>query len=236
MSTSQDDSRLVVPGYTILILFVTLALLIPLVSYRMAQSLVTPPVTELMEPGSDQNNRSWRSGIWKYGVNLTLPVPEGEEGGPQPGVLNVTFSKLESVNTEELDLPTSSYTMAVDFDADRLRDIIFLDSNGDGCHTLIVWGGEFGRTPTSENGNGRDHNHHGFTMWMAGAGVQGGMRYGETDDFGFKAVVNKVHVHDLHATILHLLGIDHERLTYRHAGRDYRLTDVYGRVVKEILA
>ncbi|MDA9857136.1 DUF1501 domain-containing protein [Rubripirellula sp.] len=102
--------------------------------------------------------------------------------------------------------------------------------------TLIVWGGEFGRTPTSENGNGRDHNHHGFTMWMAGAGVQGGVRYGETDDFGFKAVVDKVHVHDLHATILHLLGIDHERLTYRHAGRDYRLTDVYGRVVKEILA
>jgi hypothetical protein len=102
--------------------------------------------------------------------------------------------------------------------------------------TLIVWGGEFGRTPTSENGNGRDHNHHGFTMWMAGGGVQGGMSYGETDDFGFKAVDNKVHVHDLHATILHLLGIDHERLTYRHAGRDYRLTDVYGRVVKEILA
>ena len=149
MSTSQDDSRLVVPGYTILILFVTLALLIPLVSYRMAQSLVTPPVTELMEPGSDQNNRSWRSGIWKYGVKLTLPVPEGEEGGSQPGVLNVTFSKLESVNTEELDLPTSSYTMAVDFDADRLRDIIFLDSNGDGCHTLIVWGDK--PTPTEKH-------------------------------------------------------------------------------------
>ncbi len=102
--------------------------------------------------------------------------------------------------------------------------------------TLIVWGGEFGRTPTSENGNGRDHNHHGFTMWMAGGGVRGGMSYGETDEFGFKAVVNRMHVHDLHATILHLLGIDHERLTYRHAGRDYRLTDVYGRVVNEILA
>ncbi|MFK8110992.1 MAG: DUF1501 domain-containing protein [Rubripirellula sp.] len=102
--------------------------------------------------------------------------------------------------------------------------------------TLIVWGGEFGRTPTSENGNGRDHNHHGFSMWMAGGGVKGGMTYGETDDFGFKAVTNKVHVHDLHATILHLLGLDHERLTYRHAGRDYRLTDVYGRVVQEILA
>ncbi len=102
--------------------------------------------------------------------------------------------------------------------------------------TLIIWGGEFGRTPTSENGNGRDHNHHGFTMWMAGGGVKGGMSYGETDDFGFKAAVDKMHVHDLHATILHLLGLDHERLTYRHAGRDYRLTDVYGRVVHEIIA
>ena len=101
--------------------------------------------------------------------------------------------------------------------------------------TLVVWGGEFGRTPTSENGNGRDHNHHGFTMWLAGGGVKGGMTFGETDEFGFKAEVDKVHVHDLHATILHLLGLDHERLTFRHAGRDYRLTDVYGQVVKEIL-
>jgi uncharacterized protein (DUF1501 family) len=102
--------------------------------------------------------------------------------------------------------------------------------------TLVVWGGEFGRTPTSENGNGRDHNHHGFTMWMAGGGVRGGMAYGETDEFGFKATVDKMHVHDLHATLLHLLGLDHERLTFRHAGRDFRLTDVYGRVVREIIA
>ena len=102
--------------------------------------------------------------------------------------------------------------------------------------TLVIWGGEFGRTPTSENGNGRDHNHHGFSMWMAGGGVRGGMTYGETDEFGFKAAENKMHVHDLHATILHLLGLDHERLTYRTAGRDYRLTDVYGRVVREIIA
>ncbi len=102
--------------------------------------------------------------------------------------------------------------------------------------TLVVWGGEFGRTPTSENGNGRDHNHYGFTMWMAGGGVRGGMTYGETDEFGFRSVHNKVHIHDLHATILHLLGLDHERLTYRHAGRDFRLTDVYGRVVQDIIA
>ena len=102
--------------------------------------------------------------------------------------------------------------------------------------TLVVWGGEFGRTPTSENGSGRDHNHHGFTMWMAGGGVRGGMSYGNTDEFGFKAVENKVHVHDLHATILHLLGLDHERLTFRHSGRDFRLTDVFGRVVRDIIA
>jgi hypothetical protein len=102
--------------------------------------------------------------------------------------------------------------------------------------TLVVWGGEFGRTPVSESGDGRDHNHYGFTMFLAGGGVRGGMTYGATDDFGFRAVENKVHVHDLHATLLHLLGFDHEKLTYRYSGRDFRLTDVQGRVVKEILA
>jgi hypothetical protein len=102
--------------------------------------------------------------------------------------------------------------------------------------TLVVWGGEFGRTSTSESGNGRDHNHWGFTMWLAGGGVRGGMAYGATDEFGFRAVQDKVHIHDLHATILYLMGLDHERLTYRHSGRDFRLTDVYGRVVREIVA
>jgi uncharacterized protein (DUF1501 family) len=105
--------------------------------------------------------------------------------------------------------------------------------------TLVVWGGEFGRTPTtdtSEGGGGRDHNHYGFTMWLAGGGVKGGLAYGQTDEFGFRAVQNRVHIHDLHATILHLLGLDHERLTYRYAGRDFRLTDVSGRVLQEIVA
>jgi hypothetical protein len=101
--------------------------------------------------------------------------------------------------------------------------------------TLIVWGGEFGRTPVSESGDGRDHNPYGFTMWMAGGGVQGGIAYGATDEFGFKAVENRISVHDLHATILHQLGLDHEKLTYRYAGRDFRLTDVAGEVVKGIL-
>ncbi|MEX2580532.1 MAG: DUF1501 domain-containing protein [Verrucomicrobiales bacterium] len=102
--------------------------------------------------------------------------------------------------------------------------------------TLVVWNGEFGRTPVSENGGGRDHNPHGFLTWMAGGGVKGGTAYGSTDEFGFRAETGRMDVHDLHATILHLLGVDHERLTYRFAGRDFRLTDVHGRVPDEILA
>ena len=102
--------------------------------------------------------------------------------------------------------------------------------------TLILWGGEFGRTPVSEGGTGRDHNNHGFTVWLAGGGVKGGMAYGATDEFGFAAQQNKVHVHDLHATILHLMGLDHEKLTYRYSGRDFRLTDVHGRIIEDILS
>ena len=102
--------------------------------------------------------------------------------------------------------------------------------------TLVLWGGEFGRTPVAQGTDGRDHNPHGFTMWMAGGGVKGGMAYGATDDYGYYAAENKVHIHDLHATILHLLGMNHERLTYRYAGRDFRLTDVAGHVVKDIMA
>ena len=102
--------------------------------------------------------------------------------------------------------------------------------------TLVVWGAEFGRTPFAEGENGRDHNPQGFTMWMAGGGVRGGMAYGETDEYGHRAVAGQVHVHDLHATVLHLLGLDHERLTYRYSGRDFRLTDVYGQVIRPVLA
>jgi hypothetical protein len=102
--------------------------------------------------------------------------------------------------------------------------------------TLVIWGTEFGRTPTVQGSNGRDHNPHGFTWWLAGGGVKGGFSHGETDDYGYYAASDKVHVHDIHATILHLLGLDHTALTYRHAGRDFRLTDVHGRVVREILA
>ncbi len=108
--------------------------------------------------------------------------------------------------------------------------------------TLVLCGGEFGRTPAVEipigggNPTGRDHNHHGFSVWLAGAGIKGGMAFGSTDEFGYRAVENRVHVHDLHATILHLMGFDHQRLTFHHAGRDFRLTDVHGKLVQEILA
>ncbi len=127
-------------------------------------------------------------------------------------------------NAREVDLPIAG--LLADLKARGMLD-----------DTLIWWGGEFGRTPTAEGGNnGRDHNPDGFTMWLAGGGVKGGFRYGSSDDYGYFAAENKVHIHDLHATMLHLLGLDHERLTYRHAGRDFRLTDVEGNVVDELFA
>jgi arylsulfatase A-like enzyme len=126
-------------------------------------------------------------------------------------------------NAREVDLPI----------AGLLKD---LKSRGLLDRTLVLWGGEFGRTPTAQGKDGRDHNPEGFTMWMAGGGVKAGTRYGATDDYGYYAVEDKVHIHDLHATILHLLGLDHEKLTYRYGGRDFRLTDVAGHVVHGILA
>lgn len=102
--------------------------------------------------------------------------------------------------------------------------------------TLVIWGGEFGRTPAAQGGDGRNHNNKGYTTWMAGGGVKGGFSYGATDEHGYEAVENPCHIHDWHATILHLMGLDHEQLTYRYAGRDFRLTDVHGTVMKDILA
>jgi uncharacterized protein (DUF1501 family) len=126
-------------------------------------------------------------------------------------------------NASEVDKPIAGFLQDLK-DRDLLKD------------TLVLWGGEFGRTPTAQGTNGRDHNPHGFTMWMAGAGVKSGFAYGATDEYGYYAAENKMHVHDLHATMLHLLGLDHERLTYRYAGRDFRLTDVAGHVAKDIMA
>lgn len=134
------------------------------------------------------------------------------------------LKKGHEKNAREVDLPIAG--LLSDLKARGLLD-----------DTLVVWSGEFGRTPTAQTaGDGRDHNPEGFTVWMAGGGVKGGFRYGATDDYGYFAAVNKVHLHDLHATLLHLLGLDHKRLTFRHAGRDFRLTDVHGHAVTEIVA
>src|SRR6266567_513852 len=144
-----------------------------------------------------------------------------------------------------------SHTYKWDQHADLLRDHaqnarevdkpiagLLQDLNARGLlkDTLVVWGGEFGRTPTAQGSDGRDHNPEAFTYWLAGGGVKAGLQYGSTDDYGYFAVENKVHFHDLHATILHLLGLDHKRLTYRYAGRDFRLTDVHGELVQGIIA
>jgi hypothetical protein len=131
--------------------------------------------------------------------------------------------KGHSKNAAEVDKPI----------AGLLKD---LRSRGLLDDTLVIWGGEFGRTPTAQGNDGRDHNPEGFTMWLAGGGVKPGTSYGATDDYGYFAQENKVHIHDFHATILALLGMDHEKLTYRYAGRDFRLTDVFGHVVKDIFA
>ena len=127
------------------------------------------------------------------------------------------------------------------FECDRAIAALLTDLESRGLldETLVLWGGEFGRTPTTDvtaNKPGRDHNHFGFTVWLAGGGVKGGYRYGATDEFGMRAVEKRTHVRDLHATVLHLMGLDHEQLTYRYSGRDFRLTDVGGQVIDEILA
>ncbi len=150
--------------------------------------------------------------------------------------IQVTHSDTEVQWDQHSDLYQGHTKNAAEVDkpiAGLLKD---LKSRGLLEDTLVVWGGEFGRTPTAQGTNGRDHNPHGFTIWMAGGGVKGGLAYGATDDYGYYAERDKMHVHDIHATILHLLGLNHERLTFRHAGRDFRLTDVHGNVAKSILA
>lgn len=133
------------------------------------------------------------------------------------------LKKDHAANAAEVDKPIAG--LLCDLKARGLLD-----------DTLVLWGGEFGRTPTAQGDDGRDHNPHGYTMWLAGGGVKSGFQYGATDDYGYFSIHDKVHLHDLHATMLHLLGLDHTRLTYRHAGRDFRLTDVHGEVVDKILA
>ena len=130
---------------------------------------------------------------------------------------------LHTKNAREVDKPI----------AGLLKD---LKARGMLKDTLVIWAGEFGRTPVSESGDGRDHNPYGYSIWMAGGGLKAGFVYGATDDIGYHAVEDRMHIHDFHATVLHLLGLDHERLTYRYSGRDFRLTDVAGVVAKKIIA
>jgi len=131
-------------------------------------------------------------------------------------------SKLTS-NAREIDQPIAALIQDL-----KQRDLL--------KQTLIVWGGEFGRTPAAQNDDGRDHNNKGFSMWMAGGGAKGGYVHGATDEHGVAAVEKKMHINDLHATMLYLLGLDHEKLTYRYSGRDYRLTDLAGVVAKDVIA
>lgn len=152
-------------------------------------------------------------------IELTIPMVDGYSRWDAHGGL----IKNHGDNARAIDQPIAA--LLIDLKQRGLLD-----------DTLVVWAGEFGRTPFAQGSDGRDHNEFGFSVWLAGGGVRGGMTYGETDEFGYKAVQNKLEMHDLHATILHLLGIDHKRLTYRFGGRDIRLTDVYGEVVSDLFA
>lgn len=151
-------------------------------------------------------------------IELTIPMVDGYQRWDAHGGL----VKNHGDNARAIDQPIAAL-------------ILDLKQRGLLDETLIVWAGEFGRTPFAQGSDGRDHNEFGFSVWLAGGGVRGGMTYGETDEWGYKATVNKLEMHDLHATILHLLGLDHEQLTFRFGGRDMRLTDVRGHVVSEIL-
>jgi hypothetical protein len=152
-----------------------------------------------------------------------VQVYSGGNEGPKAWDAHDDLKKNHDLHCAETDGPIAALL-------DDLKISGLLDS------TLVVWGGEFGRSPVAENGKGRDHHPKGFTMWLAGGGIKGGMIHGATDEFGYSAIENRVSVPDLHATMLHQLGLDHEELTYRFTGRDYRLTDVSGDVVKALLA
>jgi hypothetical protein len=202
-------------------------------AYRMQS--VMPEVQDLTQETEATKNR--------YGIDDPLTENFGRQclmarRFLERGVrfVQVTHSDSEVQWDQHSDLYRGHTKNAAEVDKPIAGFLADLTSTGLLEDTLVLWGGEFGRTPTAEGSNGRDHNPHGFTMWMAGGGVKGGYAYGATDDFGYYAVQDKMHVHDLHATILHLLGIDHERLTFRHAGRDFRLTDVAGHVATDILA
>lgn len=174
-----------------------------------------------------------------YGINEQASASFGQQCllARRLAEAGVRFIELTYGNWDQhLNLKTSLERHGAAIDKPIAGLIADLKKRGMLDSTLIVWCGEFGRTPAAQGTDGRDHNNKGFTAWMAGGGVKGGFTHGATDDYGAEAIEGKVHIHDFHATILHLLGLDHEKLTYRYAGRDFRLTDVHGNVVKEIMA
>ena len=168
-------------------------------------------------PGHSERNACWPGGWSSRACGLCRFITTAQWDA------HANLKGNHSQNCAETDLPIAG--LLTDLKARGLLD-----------STLVIWGGEFGRMPVSQGNGGRDHNPHGFMAWMAGAGIQGGSSHGDTDEIGHKAVVDPVSVHDLHATMLHLMGLDHKRLTYRHNGRSYRLTDVAGEVIQTILA
>ena len=192
-----------------------------------------------------------RKGIWSEvnGTVAAAPKIDAYRRNLQRAYLDMMNDRLNgraAVNDDqrpfirgELRALNADVTKAMARATDRPVAALLKDLKSRGLldRTLVVWGGEFGRTPVAQGtSTGRDHNPYGFTMWLAGGGIKGGLIHGATDEYGFHAIANKVEVHDLHATMLHQLGIDHKRLTYRFGGRDMRLTDVHGEVVREILA
>ena len=180
-----------------------------------------PKIREAYGPGTQARQLLITRRLLERGVRFV----QVWSGAGQPWDNHDTLGKEHRRLAKDWDQPIAAFLK-------DLKQRGLLDS------TLVIWGGEFGRTPVAElpQLSGRDHNHYGFSMWLAGGGVKGGYVHGATDEFGFTAQEKKIHVHDLHATILHLLGFDHEKLTYRYAGRDFRLTDVHGRVVRELIA
>jgi len=192
------------------------------------------PVRESPPPAADS--------AWVRNDIAPFILARLQKEGWQPGEEADARSLVRRTYVDLTGLPPTFEEVAA-YANDPAPDRFDLKSRGLLEDTLVIWAGEFGRTPTVQlaaNGQnvqaGRDHNRYGFTSWMVGGGVKGGLAHGQTDEFGFAAVENRVHVHDLHATILHLMGFGHERLTHHHAGRDFHLTDVHGHVVKGILA
>jgi hypothetical protein len=188
------------------------------------ESAVTRKLYGLDEPVTQHFGRNCLLArrLVERGVRFVQVYSGGNEG-PKAWDAHDDLKKNHDLHCAETDRPIAALL-------DDLKATGLLET------TLVIWGGEFGRSPVAENGKGRDHHPKGFTMWMAGGGIKGGMVHGATDEFGYHAVQDKVSVPDLHATILHQLGLDHERLTFRHSGRDYRLTDVSGEVVEAVLA